>query len=232
MNRYSILLIAALMTAVLCAPALAQSNYQVLITNDIPGGLPTGQPFSPPVVAVHNSGYSMFAPGATASPGIILVAEEGNPSVLAMEAGDSPDVSQTVVGSGPFFDPQIIDVVGNPGDLISMAWMLGRTNDLFTGLYDVELPVSGSLEFVTSVWDAGSEVNTGMIEDLGFYGNPMTGPDENNPIMAVDSYTVYNDPDYGVLTWDFPPSSTVTIIYMGPVANEESTWGEVKALFR
>jgi hypothetical protein len=219
------------LVAALAATATAD-NYEILIVNEIPGGLETGQPFSPPVCAVHNTDFALFTPGELASPGLILVAEEGNPSMLQMEAEASADVSAVVVGTGPFFDPQSIMIEGEPGDLFSCAWMLGRTNDLFTGLHDVELPASGSIEFTTTVWDAGSEVNTGMIEDLGFYGNPNTGPDEENPIMAIDSYTIFNDPDYGELSWEFPPSSTVTIIYQGPTPNEELSWDEVKRLYR
>jgi hypothetical protein len=137
-----------------------------------------------------------------------------------------------VVGSGPFFDPQTIMIDGEPGDLFSAAWMLGRTNDLFSGVRDVVLPdVGTNLELVAYAYDAGSEVNTGLIEDLGFYGHPMTGPDENNPIAMIDSYTVHDDPTHGELTWSFPPCGRVVIVPMNPTAVESATWGAVKALF-
>ena len=231
MKGYSMIL--AALVLVVASGATAQAmTYQITIVNDIPGGLETGQPFSPPVCVVHDAGYSLFEPGAMASPGIILVAEEGDPSVLSMEAQASANVSAVVVGSGPFFDPQTIDIQGEPGDLFSAAWMLGRTNDLFSGVYDVVLPMTGTIEMQTTVWDAGSEVNTGLIQDLGFYGNPMTGPDEMNPIMAIDAYAVHDDPTYGELTWDFPPSAHVIITAMGATPADESTMGMVKALYR
>ena len=106
-------------------------------------GLDTGQPFSPPVCVVHNAGYSQWAPGAMASPGLEIVAREGDPTTLAAEAMGDANVYSVVVGSGPFFGSQSIMIEGNPGDLFSVAWMLGRTNDLFAGLYDIVLPASG-----------------------------------------------------------------------------------------
>jgi len=227
---------AILMTLALVAMAAGSASalmYEITVTDDIAGGPETGQPFSPPVAAVHNSDYELWMPGSYASPGLILVAEEGDPSVLAAEAMASPDVHAVEIGSdGPFFDQVVFMIEGEPGDEFSVAWMLGRTNDLFSGVYDITLPPEGTtLELQALAWDAGSEVNTGMIEDLGFYGNPMTGPDEDNPIQMIDTYTIYNDPDYGMLTWDFPPCGHVTIEPMGGVANDASTWSQVKAQF-
>lgn len=225
--------LAGLAVAVGICGNAAALMYEITITNDIPGGLATGQPFSPPVVVVHDSGYSQWMPGAMASPGLILVAEEGDPSVLAAEAMASADVSAVVVGTGPFLDSQVILIEGEPGDLLSIGWMLGRTNDLFAGLYDIVLPDLGTnLEPGVCAWDAGSEVNTGLIVDLGFYGNPMTGPDESNPIAMVTMYTIFDDPDYGVLTWEFPPLSSITIVPMDSTPTEAATWSGVKTLFR
>ncbi|MFB3906953.1 MAG: hypothetical protein ACE15D_00985 [Candidatus Eisenbacteria bacterium] len=110
--------------------------------------------------------------------------------------------------------------------------MLGRTNDLFAGLHDVALPAQGVDVQDADVWDSGTEVNTGMIEDLGFYGHPNTGPDEDAPITSIASYTVYDDPTYGELTWNFPPGGRVTIRSVPPTATSETTWGAVKSLFR
>ncbi|HRX52280.1 MAG TPA: spondin domain-containing protein [Candidatus Krumholzibacteria bacterium] len=232
LHRTRAFLLITALTVLAAAPALALDSFQVTVTNDFTGGLDTGQPFSPPVVVVHDAGFSLFAPGAMASPGLITVAEEGNPATLAGEAMASADVSHVTVGTGPFFGSQTVMIEGNPGDLVSMAWMLGRTNDLFSGAHDVMLPVSGFIEFETMVWDAGSEVNTGLAADLGFYGNPMTGPDEMNPIAAVTSYAVQDDPMFGMLSWTFPPSAHVRITHMGSVPAERASWSEVKTLFR
>ncbi len=208
------------------------ATYEVTIEDQIPGGPDTGQPFSPPVAVVHDSGYSEWEPGAFASPGLEQVAREGNPAILQMEAQSSPDVHSVVVGTGPYFTSQTIFVTGNPGDLFSVAWMLGRTNDLFSGLHDVSLPASGSLDLDTQAWDSGTEVNTGLIQDIPFYGNHNVGPNEHNPIAAISTYTIFNDPVYGVLTWNFPPTGHVTIQVLGTTPVATSSWGRVKQLYR
>jgi hypothetical protein len=224
--------LAALALATVLSASAGATNYEVVVENLIPGGLDTGQPFSPPVTVVHNAGYSQWADGAMASPGLELVAREGDPTLRAAEAMGDANVYSVVVGTGPFFGSQSIMIEGNPGDLFSVAWMLGRTNDLFAGLHDVVLPASGSMSMDTMVWDSGTEVNTGMIEDLGFYGFPNTGPDEDNPIAAISSYSVVNDPDYGQLTWNFPPSARVTITVMDPTAADENSISQIKSIYR
>ena len=217
---------------VLALPAAAGMQYKVTIVNQIPGGPDTGQPFSPPVAVVHNSGYSMFEPGGWATPGLERVSREGDPSVLQSEALASPNVYSVVVGTGPYFDQQVFMINGNPGNLFSVAWMLGRSNDEFSGLHDVVLPASGTSEYDLQAWDSGTEVNTGLIQDIPFYGNHNVGPDEHNPIGTLSSYTVHNDPTYGVLIWNFPPVAHVSIEAEGPTPSQETTWGEVKSLYR
>ena len=223
---------AALALCLGMATMASAMTYQITVIDEIPGGPDTGQPFSPPIAVVHGSNYSQWAPGSFASPGLELVAREGDPSILAMEAQDSPYVSDVVIGSaGPFFDQVTFTVEGDPGRLFSVAWMLGRTNDLFSGLRDVVLPAIGTMELEADVWDSGTEVNTGMIEYLGFYGHPNTGPDEDNPISSIGMYTIYNDPDHPELSWTFPPGGHVTIQAMGTVPTQETTWGAVKSLY-
>ncbi|MDM7914683.1 MAG: spondin domain-containing protein, partial [Candidatus Eisenbacteria bacterium] len=189
-HRTRMIALAALFSTTTLIAAAGAMTYEITVENAVtPGGMEMGQPFSRPVAVVHGAGYSQWAPGGQASPGLELVAREGNPTVLAMEAENNADVYDVVVGgSGPFFDSVAFSVEGDPGDLFSIAWMLGRTNDLFAGLHDVALPVQGVDVQDAEVWDSGTEVNTGMIEDLGFYGNPNTGPDEDAPITSV-SYT-------------------------------------------
>jgi hypothetical protein len=224
--------LAALTLSAALASAAGAMTYEVTIQDLILGGPDTGQPFSPPVAVVHNSGYSQFEPGMMASPGLELVAREGNPSVLEGEALADPNVYSVVVGTGPYFDMQTIMVAGNPGDLFSVAWMLGRTNDLFSGLHDVALPAVGSVEFDTEVWDSGTEENTGLAADIPFYGGHNVGPDEDSPIMTISAYTVHDDPNHGTIMWSFPPSAHVTIRVLDGTPTAETTWGAVKSLYR
>jgi len=86
MKLASKLILSAVLSLSLASFAVAATHYEVIITDEIPGGMATGQPFSPPVCAIHDAGYSLFMPGAMASPGLEIVAREGNPTMLAAEA--------------------------------------------------------------------------------------------------------------------------------------------------
>ncbi len=225
--------LACLIVASVAAGTAGAVTYEVMIENMIPGGAETGQPMTPPVVVVHNSGYSLFAEGDMATAGLEALAEDGVTDDLVAEAMASPDVYSVVVGPGPFFDPITVEVEGNPGDLLSIATMLARTNDLITGLHDLPLPAEGVVLIdETGVYDAGTEENTGLVEHIPFYGNTFVGPDESSPIEMISSYVVNNDPTYGVLTYEFPPSARITVTVMDPTPVEVGTWGAIKKLYR
>jgi hypothetical protein len=207
--------------------------YEVQIDNLIPGGPETGQALTPPVVVVHGPGYTLFAEGDYASLGLEKLAEDGETADLVAEAMADPDVYQVVVGGGPFFGTEIVQVEGMPGDLLSLATMLARSNDLFTGLSAVALPAAGSVAVEpTGVYDAGTEENTGLIEHIPFYGNAHVGPDEDNPIAMISDYKVLNDPAAGILSFTFPPSARITITRLDPTPTEDSSWGRIRSLFR
>ena len=137
--------------------------YQLTITN-----LTSGQLLSPPVLAAHGSDYALFEVGEQASAGIWTVAEQGNPMMLAEQLRSTPEVASVVVADGP------VHRIGGPGessltlrieshgaDRLSVAMMLGCTNDGFTGLTSV--PLSRSMVPVTyygAAYDAGTERNT------------------------------------------------------------------------
>jgi hypothetical protein len=54
----------------------------------------------------------------------------------------------------------------NPGDRLSLATMLICTNDGFTGLDRAKLPIGGSEVFWTNGYDAGTENNTELSQDI------------------------------------------------------------------
>lgn len=225
--------VSRLLAAVLCTVPLASAGadtYTIMIENLIPGGPDTGQPLTPPLAVIHEAGYLPWAPGASATAGLELQAEDGDPTVLKGEADASAFVHSTVVGSGPFFDVDIFEVEGVPGDLISISTMLARTNDIITGISGMMLPVD-EMEVMTRAWDAGTEENTGLIAHIPFYGNPGVGPDEKELIEEINLYVVIDDPDHGALTWEFPPVARITITRMMATPTEETTWGAIKSLF-
>jgi hypothetical protein len=209
-------------TTALAAP------YVVTIENLVPGGLDTGQPMTPPLGVVHDAGYSLFGPGLFATPGLELLAEEGVPTLLATEAMASANVSAVEIGGGPFIGAETITIDGDPGDLFSIVTMLARSNDLITGVHDIVLPANLPFEILTDAYDAGTEMNTGLVEHIPFYGNAMVGPDENQPIAGINAYSVLNDPNHGQIDFRFPPAARVTIERM-VVPVEAVTWGEIKS---
>jgi hypothetical protein len=216
----------------LCAVMLPQAvhaeQYTITVEDLVVGGPDTGQPLSPPVAAVHDAGYTMWEPGGMASPGLEIVARDGNPMTLEAEAMASPNVFDVAVGDGPFFDSVEFSIEGDPGQLLSIACMLGRTNDLITGIHDVALPAADPIEMETTAYDAGVEENTGLAEHIPFYGNPGVGPDESMPIEMISLFVVHNDPMFGELTWTFPPAANITVeLTATPV--EASTWGAIKS---
>jgi hypothetical protein len=204
--------------------------YTIQIENLVPGGPETGQPMTPAVGVVHGPGYSLWMPGGMATDGLTLQAEDGDPSLLVAEAMASPHVSFVGVGGGPFFDVDVFEVEGSPGDLFSLSTMLARSNDIITGVYDVELPAMEAV-IMTEAWDAGTEENTGLIEHIPFYGNPFVGPDEKNPIAVISAYSVVNDPDHGQIDFSFPPVARITISRMVSTPTQEATWGGIKDLY-
>jgi len=230
MNRVTRTLTAAAVLTVAAGAAQADS-YQILIENLIgEGGPDTGQPLTPSVAVVHGDGYSLWAPGMAATPGLELQAEDGDPSVLVGEAEASGDVSMVVTGGGPFFDADTIMIEGSPGDLLSLSTMLARTNDLITGIYDVALPET-EMTIMTSAWDAGTEENTGEVAHIPFYGNPGVGPDEKDVVSKITEYSVVDDPDHGQLDYTFPPVARITITRMGSTPTADTSWGAIKSLY-
>jgi hypothetical protein len=217
--------------AVSCATA---GTYQILIENLVPGGMETGNPLTPPVAVVHGAGYQLYTPGGFASPGLEEVAEEGVTTTLEAEAGASADVTDVSVGPGPFFTTSSFTVEGAPGQLFSVVSMFGKTNDVFTGVRNIPLPEAGtgSVSYMTDTYDAGTEVNTGLVQDIPAYGNLYVGPEDNQAIALIASFTVLDDPLYGTLTWTWPPAARVTITAPDPTPVQPTSWGGVKALFR
>lgn len=231
-TKLQALLIAGI--ALVGSVGLAQAElYEVLIEDLIEGGPETGQPFTPPLVVVHNADYSLFAEGTFATAGLEALAEDGVTTGLEAEALASPDVYNVEIGGGPFFGSETVEIAGTPGDRLSLVTMLARSNDLFTGIADVVLPAAGSVVIApTSVYDAGTEENTGLVEHIPFYGNPFMGPDEDNPIAMIGSYEVVNDPQHGTIHFDFPPSARITIRVVDATPADSETWGGIKTLFR
>lgn len=179
MSRRWLLVVVALAATALAAPPAQSASprtYRVTITN-----LTSGQPLTPPVVAIHRRGFHVLEVGQPASFGVKEVAENGNNAPLLEALGQHPDVAVAVqAGDGPLvpdgtpgaamFDDRVTFRISAPKAfrLLSFVSMLVCTNDGFTGADGLRLPRERGDRVVarTVAYDAGTEINTEDFADI------------------------------------------------------------------
>lgn len=146
-------------------------TYEITLTN-----LTTGQLISPGVFVIHDNTVSVFAVGATASAGVQMIAESGDPAAARTALTGATGVEDVDVSTAPAHriggtGSQSVTVTLTSDDpdatLLSVAAMLGCTNDGFVGARNVTLP-TGSTDVTVDLvsYDAGTEVNTGVGSDI------------------------------------------------------------------
>jgi hypothetical protein len=173
----SLVLAAALVAAVLvtaapatsASPSAAEKQWRVTVENLTDDAASSfGQPLSPPLVAVHTTAYDMWSLGAPANEVVRYIAEDGDPfhglPIVAASSGVLSASIATVPGppqAQPIFPGQsrsfVVTTQGNANRL-SLAMMLGATNDAFTGLDSLHLNGQGGVSWVNAL-DAGTERN-------------------------------------------------------------------------
>lgn len=171
LSRLTTVLTLALAAAAGCGddddqpPPTPELIYELTIEN-----LTTSQPFSPGVV-ITNTGAPdpLFTVGGRASPGLRLLAEVGDPSLVATERAGRAGVQQTItlqepthriLGPGATSQTMRVTVSSDHGGVLALAVMLICTNDGFAAVDNVRLPLE--FEAVTVdllAYDAGSEIN-------------------------------------------------------------------------
>jgi Spondin_N len=133
--------------------------FEVTVTN-----ITRGQQFTPILVASHRADIRLFELGAPASPGLQIIAEEGNVAPLTEALRAMPGVLE-VTDSGALLNPGAsasIRVRAHGGfDHVSVAAMLIPTNDGFFAVNGARIPHGRSqTQVLTSVaYDSGSERN-------------------------------------------------------------------------
>jgi hypothetical protein len=177
MRRASVILAtgAMLLAAAPAVEADSARTYEVTIEN-----LTDGQPFSPPIVALHNGGLKLFRVGRPASEGIQQIAENGNngpmreflessPIVRDLAEASEPLVPEGTPGSAMFDDDVTLTLESTRrARFLAFATMLICTNDGFTGIGRVKAPGQVGQESVlfTVGYDAGTEINTEDYADM------------------------------------------------------------------
>jgi hypothetical protein len=170
----------------------ATHQFEITITN-----LTTGQPLSPGVVFTHTR-RSSFLRGE-ASEGLRLIAENGDPSVAAMELSEAKGVFDVVATDAP------VHRVGGPGPetlttmitarssarYLSLAVMLICSNDGVAALDGVRLPRGSKPSvYYARAYDAGTELNeetSATLVDPCFAIGPTMGVADGNDRTATHS---------------------------------------------
>jgi hypothetical protein len=188
-NLKSTLLGAALIagTVVLAPTAMADNDRMYLVTVQ---NATLGQPLSPPVIATHTDAFELFSLGPVPMEGnegydqyfgLATVAETGYPFHLR-DAILVADGVWDAVALPPVLQPSESNstTITASGDAkyLSIASMLGSTNDAFWALRGVALPrgVGDTTRYFAEGYDAGSEAN---LETTG-EGGTVGGADDDD----------------------------------------------------
>src|SRR5687768_3945655 len=149
------------------------ATFRITLTN-----ISTAQPLSPPILATHSAGTTLINVGGTASENLRKLAEEGQNQDLVVEWRANADVHDVVAGELPIRriggdgpvgsnTTYVFTIRAGAGDVLTIASMLGCTNDAFTGAISLPLPNGNEPVFIRSqIWDAGTELNTETSLDL------------------------------------------------------------------
>lgn len=162
--------------------------YRVTITN-----ASGHQVLTPPLVVAHQKGYSLFRIGETASYGLAVQAETGNPTDLKAEADADSAVFNTAVGDSVILPGQsmMVDIQAPKGANITTTAMLASTNDGFMSAMTYAPKKKKHHPRVHGiVFDAGSESNN---EDCAFIPGPPCAMDSgNNSDDGEGMITIHN----------------------------------------
>ena len=150
-------------------------TYTFTLTNTAPTSGTLLSPFSPGVYALHPSSASIFEDGGTASAGLELLAEDGDPGTWAVELSAIDGVSAATFGAGPVMGGDSVSFDATPtmaAPVLSFATMVIATNDAFfalppSGIALVDsagaarpaAEVQAEIRSRLAIWDAGTEID-------------------------------------------------------------------------
>lgn len=210
-KKTGILALTAIVTmlAVVSIAGIPESNaaktkmYEVTITN-----LTSGQPITPPLLVTHSKDMGLFTVGEMAGTEIQQLSENGNAEPLVNMLEGKTGVLSVIQGMAPLVpanDPGDTDlnysetfVVSSEGNMryLSFASMLVCTNDGFTGIDTIRLPINHKTVYAMA-YDARTEMNTEDFADLvppcqGAIGisSDDEGVGQSNPEIAEDGVII------------------------------------------
>jgi Spondin_N len=156
--------------------------------------------WSPPVLATHNSGYSMWLPGGLASPGVESVAEVGLTTTLLNEiASAGSTIRSSVRGVDQYNSEEqeqvLTRIIADASHrLMSSITMVAPSPDWFTGFYDFEL-----VDRATETWWSNFTLNTFPFDAGTEQGTTYSlGNAEEDPVLSIQEFTATTPLDTGV----------------------------------
>lgn len=177
--------------------------YEVTVTN-----LTQGQPLAPILAVTHSPWVSIFEEGQAPSDGLAWLAEAGNGQPMADELAGMPGISDVQLGTtGPTMPGQSATVMisANWGASdISVAAMLGATNDAFYAIKNMRLPRGWrSVTYMASAYDAGSETNDELASTVAGLGGEAYSPNDSGEGFVHIHPGVHGIGDLNAATMDW-----------------------------
>lgn len=189
-----------------------EALFEIRVTN-----LTNAQPLSPVAVMLHQSGFSSFVDGESASLALELLAEGGDNADVLSEVQAATQHLASASTEGPVPPQSISPLVSlsvaaeDMADVrLSVISMLVRTNDAFTGVNAADLSamaVGDTLSMNGPTWDSGTEDNTetaATIPGPGFDGEGFNvARDDRLDVVRFHGGVVTNESaEFGLPTSD------------------------------
>ena len=182
--------------------------------------LTAGQPFSPSYFESRASaGAPLFKLGGKASDALVAVAEGGNIGNFSAAAAMSKDAlvgdAALAIHTLPGQTRSFVIHVDKDHPLIDGVWMLGNTNDGFSGISGIDAyALTAPMTISPRGYDAGSEKNN---EKKGFLG-ALGGGNERDPENGMIAYHagIRGDAD-APKSWNWDVSKPVAEVTITPL---------------
>jgi len=185
------------------------AEFEIVLENLTPATGPgASQPLSPPVMASHTPRFHVFRLGKYASTELGQLAEDAvNPPMIEM-LNESIFAYDVVEGTtGPIFPGEYAKFYVKaklPFKKFSLVSMLVNTNDAFTGVDAVNLPLHGSREYYLMAYDAGTEINTELKANIpgSCCGSPLVRVPSHDRIKYHNGIIGGGDLDPAIYDWN------------------------------
>jgi hypothetical protein len=182
--------------------------------------LTTGQPFSPSFFESRTKDApALFKLGDKASDSLVPVAEGGNIGMYSVGAAMNKDSllgdAQLAIHTLPGQKRTIVVYVDEKHPIIDGVWMLGNTNDGFSGFTGVDgygLKKAMTLDVIG--YDAGSEKNN---EKKGFLGALGAGNDRDPENGVITVHTGIRGDADAPKSWNWDVSKPVAHVTITPL---------------